>query len=1056
MRAILRKLLACCLLFCLLLAPARAEMPVPVSDRYEVELDLLNRYLQRNTDDTEGLDIHAVYEEFAANGNIGEFATEFMLYAEVLCFIEDGDFAAARRSVENLQSSASFEAFRAYLQDVEALTAAGRFAIRPLDELEAYVLARECEAQGRYAEAAEHYDYCQKFFDSYDRRSRMQEVLTGTFAWEIHEGYVEITRYSGDGGTVSIPQSIEGDPVTSIGAEAFAGCAGLNAVVIPEGALYIGARAFAGCTALASVTVPNTVSSIEEGAFADCPQLTVSCEKGSAAFRYCMNNGIPASVDGETVAPNPDMASYDWVVHDGCVEITGYHGEGGAIVIPQSLDGLPVTTIGEDAFLGASGLTSVTIPEGVTTIDDYAFLVNDDLATVVFPESLTTIGENAFSGCNALTELTIPGGVTSIGEFAFSDCFALESVTICDGANGIGGFAFCGCASLRSVVVPDSVTNIGGAAFFESPHVVVSCSESSYAYEYCNFERVSVNTGTGVIAAEVLSDYSWEAHGDGVEIVEYLGYDSVVEVPGEIAGLPVTSIGAEAFSDGYGLTSVVIPDGVTNIGESAFSLCDDLTSVTIPDSVTHIGDRAFWGCSSLASVTIPDGVTEIGESAFSGCENLTSIQIPSGMTSISDSVFSECENLTSVQIPDGVTSIGDYAFSRCESLTSVQIPDSVTSIGDSAFGNCVNLTSIHIPEGVTSIGSGAFGDCLGLTSIDIPISVRSIGDYAFSGCLGLTSIVIPEGVTSIGDYAFSGSFYYGDGASALTSASFPDSLTHIGENVFGLSVLEEPNIVVTCSMGSYAYQYCLEEGIPVNVGEFTLSLGDLEDVLGSYTVLQNGVRGQEVEALQTRLAQLGYLNDSIDGIYGANTQRAVYDFQKNNGFDAPSGTATPITQYKLFSEMAISATQPPLAVDSGRGNSLEPQRVGYYFWEMSDSTNLIVSSITQNTDPDASVLACTICYYFADSPNEVANSYTYRKETPMDNILRPEEEDYLYLSVTTYEDQELVGFRLKFAEVLYSDGQVHHDFYGEDMSFYEFMDSFEYWDLVPDKSLSGL
>ena len=177
MRVFLQKLLACCLLFCFLLAAARAEMPVPVSDRYEVELDLLNRYLQRNTDDTEGLDIHAVYEEFAANGNIGEFATEFMLYAEVLCFIEDGDFAAARRSVENLQSSASFETFRAYLQDGEELTAAGRFAIRPLDELEAYVLARECEAQGRYAEAAEYYDYCQKFFDSY---SRMRYALSVT------------------------------------------------------------------------------------------------------------------------------------------------------------------------------------------------------------------------------------------------------------------------------------------------------------------------------------------------------------------------------------------------------------------------------------------------------------------------------------------------------------------------------------------------------------------------------------------------------------------------------------------------------------------------------------------------------------------------------------------------------------------------------------------------------------------------------------------------------------------------------------------------------------
>ena len=177
MRAILQTLLACCLLFCLLLAPARAEWPVPVSDRYEAELDLLNRYLQRSTDDTEGVDIHAIYEEFAANGNIGEFATEFMLYAEVLCYIEDGDFAAARRSVENLQSSASFEAFRAYLQDGEALSAAGWFAIRPLDELEAYVLARECEAQGRYAEAAGYYDYCQKFFDSY---ARMRYALSVT------------------------------------------------------------------------------------------------------------------------------------------------------------------------------------------------------------------------------------------------------------------------------------------------------------------------------------------------------------------------------------------------------------------------------------------------------------------------------------------------------------------------------------------------------------------------------------------------------------------------------------------------------------------------------------------------------------------------------------------------------------------------------------------------------------------------------------------------------------------------------------------------------------
>ena len=89
-------------------------------------------------------------------------------------------------------------------------------------------------------------------------------------------------------------------------------------------------------------------------------------------------------------------------------------------------------------------------------------------------------------------------------------------------------------------------------------------------------------------------------------------------IPNEIEGLPVTSI-----------------------GEEAFILCMHLTSITIPEGVTSIGDWAFWECRSLASITIPDSVTSIGWYAFAGRSSLTSIAIPEGVTSIGDDAFWE-------------------------------------------------------------------------------------------------------------------------------------------------------------------------------------------------------------------------------------------------------------------------------------------------------------------------------------------------------------------------------------------------------------------------------
>ena len=199
--------------------------------------------------------------------------------------------------------------------------------------------------------------------------------------------------------------------------------------------------------------------------------------------------------------PDLAQAQFEYSISNGTVTITGYTGSGGDVVIPDTIGGLPVTTIRYDAFSDCTGLTSVTIGNGVSSIGEQAFSgctgltaitvdalnpVYSSLDGVVFDkgqttltmfppgragtytisESVTGIGHYAFSDCTSLTSITIPDSVTSIGAGAFSSCSRLSSVTIPDGVTSIGGNVFYGCTSLTSVGIPDGVTRIGDSAFY--------------------------------------------------------------------------------------------------------------------------------------------------------------------------------------------------------------------------------------------------------------------------------------------------------------------------------------------------------------------------------------------------------------------------------------------------------------------------------------------------------------------------------------------------------------------------------------------------------------
>ncbi|MGN0593548.1 MAG: leucine-rich repeat protein [Hominimerdicola sp.] len=436
------------------------------------------------------------------------------------------------------------------------------------------------------------------------------EQTEGDFSYTIlNNGTAEISEYTGSDTEVTVPSTIGGKTVTSIGKSAFQNKKNITSVTLPSSITSIGEQAFLYCTVLESINIPSSVTSIGAKAFSHCTLLK-------------------------------------------------------SVTIPSK-----VTVINNDVFNWCEGLESVTLPSGITTIGDGAFTSCTSLTSLEMPSSVTYIGNRAFTYCRNLTELNIPSGVTFVGKDAFDDNVWYEnlsdglfyagkvayayigtmaentSISIKSGTTCIADEAFKNC-SLSSVTIPNSVTSIGSQAFYKTSLTSVTIPNSvtsigSEAFTSCsNLTKVSIPSSVQSIGTMA---FSWT------------GITSAVIPEG------VTAIASSTFANCQSLTSVSIPDSVTSIGNSAFDGCTSLAEIVIPSTVNSIGNAAFRK-TAISSVVIPSGVEKIDFNTFYNCTNLTSVSIPNTVTSIGYSAFYNCPALKELTVPSSVTTIGKDAI----------------------------------------------------------------------------------------------------------------------------------------------------------------------------------------------------------------------------------------------------------------------------------------------------------------------------------------------------------------------------------------------------------
>ncbi len=648
------------------------------------------------------------------------------------------------------------------------------------------------------------------------------------------DGTITIEGYIGDDRNTMtelvIPAEIDGAVVTYINDIAFAHCESLEKVTVPKSVTHIGYAAFYDCPNLKSVTIPTSVTSIGYYAFGyyedeetgnyfnKIDGFTIKGCNGTEAEKYAKDYGV------EFIG----LFVYEKLSSE-CVKITGYTGDEAQLDIPEEIDGRRVVGIGSDAFKDCTSLTSVTIPKGVIYI-----------------------GNSAFKGCANLTSVTIPEGMICIDSSAFEDCISFKAVTIPKSVTSINNYAF---------GYGDNYQKVNGFK--------ITGYKNSAAYKY------AMENGFEFVSLGEVNPFTYYDDGhETVEIIDYNGYETQLDIPAEIDGKTVDIIGYDAFYDCPSLKTVTIPKSVVSIERNAFGYCGGhlnengdyvydkvegftITGYTYSAAYAYAIDNGFKFVS-LGEVGSPcyqqyydDGKFELYD-YYGDKKELVRLDIPAEVdgnivTAIRDrAFFFDYPNLKAVTIPASVTSIGVLAFGYNNSGQKVD-GFKITGYKNSAayryaMENGFEFVSLgevnpfvydEIDDGTVKItGYNGYEAQLDIPAYIDGKRVTSIGESAFEGYTNLKGVTISEGVTEIENKAFYN-------CQNLKNATIPKSVVSIGNYALGYYIDAETKrtkksdgFKITGYKNSAAYVYARDESF-----EF-ISVGEASPF--AYKVLDNG------------------------------------------------------------------------------------------------------------------------------------------------------------------------------------------------------------------------
>ncbi len=400
----------------------------------------------------------------------------------------------------------------------------------------------------------------------------------------------------------------------------------------------------------------------------------------------------------------------------------------GEVVIPNEIDGIRVSEIGQTAFRDCPSVTSFIISEGIKQISDGAFMNCRNVESITIPASITSVGNWAFGynsfdqlqpkilnapkvfnmiSTSRLTTIVVPEGVIELKENAFSDSANVTSITLPSTLKTIGNNAFLNCTSLKSIAIPNGVESI-----------------NDYAFANCT-QLASINIPTDLIA---IGDYS--------------------------------------FKNCSALTTVVFNDLLKSIGAYAFQGCTSLTSLQIPSSVESIGNYSFANCSNVTTIEIRNPQIMVGNLSFSKVSPkiMTAPSFWDGLTK---------DNLEVFSITDGTKTFDLTLLNDCPNLTTLNVPAKLQSLeGEGGLSNCPLFEQILFKGKPPSYLP--FAETLSAQMNYIPKYNKewqiSIGDGYWDG-YSVSALGTLVNVTQIGGGIVEGSYEYLNGTSTTLTAT---------------------------------------------------------------------------------------------------------------------------------------------------------------------------------------------------------------------------------------------------------------------------------------------